>query len=307
MQRVDVKRITVDNLSFSPEMRGHHELHVKCNDQHICGSPIPVYVTIRPDQIKTTSKPEITPLDDAGGIKCHRGKLMVSRVQKEIVMVDPSDKSIRSVALVPGINEILVDDPYIYATDTKQHRVVKMDSKGTIVKATGRKGCDNGEFNFPNGIRLSNDAEIMVCDTSNHRIQVFDRDLKFIRKIGREGSEDGCFNEPDDLDFDERGHLFVVDQDNNRIQVLTPQGEHIHNIGKLGKGLGELHRPVSVAIHMNFVYITDHKNTRISVFKTTGEFVTTFGEGLLKRPECIAIDGNGYVHVTDDRSRIVTF
>ena len=45
----------------------------------------------------------------------------------------------------------------------------------------------------------------------------------------------------------------------------------------------------------------------ITVFKTTGEFVATFGEKLLTHPECIAIDENGYIHVTDDRSRLITF
>jgi DNA-binding beta-propeller fold protein YncE len=58
---------------------------------------------------------------------------------------------------------------------------------------------------------------------------------------------------------------------------------------------------------MNMVYVVDHGNGRISVFKTTGEFVTVLGAGILKEPECIAIDDNGYIHVTDDRSRIVTF
>ena len=61
---------------------------------------------------------------------------------------------------------------------------------------------------------------------------------------------------------------------------------------------------VSAAINM--IYITDMYE-RISVFKLTGEFVTTFGEKILTHPECIAIDDNGYIHVSDSRSRIVTF
>ena len=174
---------------------------------------------------------------------------------------------------------------------------------GTIIKATGSIGNRPGEFDMPNGIQLSRDNELYVCDTNNHRIQVFDKDLNFIRAIGREGDGNGCFASPDDLDFDQRGNLYVADERGHRIQVLTPQGEHIRFIGRPGKQLGELYNPVSVAI----LYITDRFNERISVFKTSGEFVTTFGEKILFHPECIAIDENGYIHVTDGRSRLVTF
>jgi DNA-binding beta-propeller fold protein YncE len=182
-----------------------------------------------------------------------------------------------------------------------------MDMNGTILKSTGRKGSNPGEFNLPNGIRLSKEGEIYVCDTRNDRIQVFGKDLNLFRVIGRQGKEKGCFSCLDELDFDEDGNIYVADHDNHRIQVLTQQGDHIRNIGYPGAGFGELNHPVSVAINKNMVYVTDVDNIRISVFKTTGEFVTVFGAGILKEPECIAIDGNGYIYVTDSRSRIVTF
>ncbi len=48
-----------------------------------------------------------------------------------------------------------------------------MDMNGFVVASTGSLGSGPGQFNFPNGIRLSKDSEIFVCDTNNHRIQVF--------------------------------------------------------------------------------------------------------------------------------------
>ena len=309
VQVAHVKKVATDkySLSFSLETRGHHELHIKCNDTHICGSPIPVYITIHPDQIMAAGKPEVTPLHKVAGIKCHWKQLILSQIEKGILLLDSSSKSIVRTIPLPGVFEVLFDGTHIYATDSEQHRLVKMDMNGIIIKATGRKGNRPGEFNFPNGIRLSKDSEIFVCDSRNHRIQVFDTDLNLIRVIGRRGSGNGCFEHPDDLTFDERDNLYVADERNHRIQVLTPQGEHILNIGKCGKGLGEIEHPISVAIHKNLVYVTDCNNKRISVFKTTGEFVATFGEELLTDPECIAIDENGYIHVTDGRSRLITF
>ena len=303
---VRVKKITADNysLSFSPKIRGHHELHIKCSDTHICGSPIPVYVTIHPDQIMAAGKPEVTPLHNVAGIKCHGKQLILSQYQSGILILDSSSKSIVRTIPVPGAGEVLFDTD-IYVTDTEQHRLIKMNMNGTIIKATGRKGNRPGKFDMPNGIQLSRDNELYVCDTNNHRIQVFDKDLNFIRAIGREENGNGSFFHPNDLDFDQRGNLYVADEHGHHIQVLTPQGEHIRFIGRPGKQLGELYNPVSVAIHKKMVYITDSFNERISVFKTSGEFVTTFGEKILFRPECIAIDENGYIHVTGKTSNIL--
>ncbi len=94
---------------------------------------------------------------------------------------------------------------------------------------------------------------------------------------------------------------------NHCIQVLTPGGEHIRYIGGRGRKPGDLIRPCSPAIHRGLIYVTDRGNKRISVFKTTGEFVTTFGEGRLFDPYCIAIDDDGLVFVTDNKSRVIKF
>ena len=181
-----------------------------------------------------------------------------------------------------------------------------MDRNGIIIKSVRERGTNPGEFNFPNGIRQSKDKEIYVCDSDNHRIQVFDEDLNFIRVIGERGERDGSFNSPDDLDFDEAGNINVVKQENHRIQVLTPEGRHIRYIGRPGANPGELNQPVSAAIHKDMIYITDVYKKRISVFTLTGEFVTTFGH-IIPRPECIAIDEDGYIHVTCNKEVIVTF
>lgn len=176
-----------------------------------------------------------------------------------------------------------------------------------MLKTTGYPGVSPGEFQCPNGIRLSKDDEVYVCDTYNHRIQVFDKDLNLIRVIGSKGDGNGFFNVPNDLDFDEAGNLYVVDNHNHRIQVLTPQGRHIRNIGEFGTKEGYLRHPCSAAIQRDLIYITDRINRRIAVYKITGEFVATFGEGTMSLPECIAIDDEGYIHVTDHRSKLITF
>ena len=306
-EAVAVEKITPEqySLSFVPQKRGRHELHIMYNDTHICGSPIPVYVTIPPQQLKKVISKKV--IENNGGIKCYGGKIYLpSRSVGGVVVMDSSTKSAERVIKLSGVFETMFTEEYIFATDNYQNRVVKMDRNGIVLKSVGHLGTNPGQFNFPNGIRQSKANEIFVSDTRNHRIQVFDEDLNLIRVIGKKGELQGCFNSPDDLDFDEAGNIYVVEQENHRIQVLTPDGRHIRYIGRPGANPGELEHPVSAAIQKNMIYVTDVNNRRISVFTLAGEFITTFGHSL-PRPECIAIDEDGYIHVTCKRNFVFTF
>ena len=241
---------------------------------------------------------------NVGGIKSYDQKVYVTQPKKALLILENASLNIMKTLQLPGVGEILVEGDYLYYTDIAQHRVVKADLNGTTISSIGTQGNKPGQFNFPNGIRLSRDGEIYVCDCNNHRVQVFDQDLKFLRVIGSQGTDDGCLRDPDDLDS---GNVYVVEQGNHRVQVLTPQGQHICNIGQYGSGKGKLHCPISAAIHRNMVYVTDNVNKCISVFTTMGDFITTFGEGILTLPECIAIDDNGHIFVTDNPIRVVEF
>ncbi len=303
-ESVSVKEIANDkySLSITPWQRGKHELHIKYNGVHICGSPIPLFVEPPLHNLERISSKKI---NKVVGIKFHEGKLILTQLKQTINIIDPFTLCVKTTLTVPGVLIALIDSPHIYATDVTKHRLIKMDMNGNIIASTGTKGDGFGQFNFPNGFRLGKVNEVYVCDTNNHRIQVFDKDLNFIRALGREGSANGHFKSPDDIDIDEDGNIYVTDSGNNRIQVLTPDGQHIRNIGRPGSNEEELSNPISLEIHRGMVYVTEDGNHRVSVFKTTGEFVTTFGERTLFDLECIAVDDNGFVYVSIRRSEIV--
>ena len=268
-------------------------------------SPIPVYVTIPPQQLK--EQISTMEIENSGSIKCYIDKIYLSSDSAGgIVVLDSVTRSTERVIRLPGDGETLITMDYIFSGDIDHKRVHKMDRSGTVIKSVGEEGSNPGQFAFPNGIR-QNGKEIYVVDGGkNSRIQVFDEDLNLLRIIGERGTDDGCFNEPCDLDFDESGNIYIVEQYNHRIQVLTPEGGHIRYIGRPGANPGELNSPASAAIHRNMIYVTEIKGSCISVFTLTGEFVTTFGHKL-PRPECIAIDEDGYIHVTCKREIIATF
>ncbi len=297
-QRVNMKKITNEKylLSFSPQkLRGRHELHIKYTDAHICGSPIPLFVTIPPHQLKKISSKQIS---DVGGVKFHRGKLYAIRMERAIKVLDSVTLSVEASIKVSDISDVLVDSRHIYATSVRECKLIKMSMNGTIVKSTGRKGSGPGQFNFPSGIQLSKDNELYVCDSRNNRIQIFDKDLNFIRILGKEGSTESCLlNSPNGLDFDDSGNIYIVDHMKHAVKVMTPQGQYIRNIGRPGTKLGELNFPGSAVVHRGLVYITDYGNSCVSVFKTTGEFVSAFGKDTLSHPVCLAIDDKGFVYV----------
>ena len=299
-ETVNVKKITNEkySLSFVPQTRGKHSLLIKHNDVPICGSPIPVFVTIPPSKLKRISSENMKGIN---GLRYHGGKLYAAEMERAIMVLDPVTLSVERRVSVPGLGVFAITGTHIYASDIAQHRLIKMDLNGSILASTGTLGGGPGQINFPNGIQVSKDDQIYVSDSNNHRLQVFDKDLNYIRVIGEKGSANGCFNRPADLDFDDEGNVYIVDEKNSRVQVLAPQGQHIRNIGR------ELADPISITVNRGIVYVTDWDNHHVSVFKTTGESLSTFGEDCLSRPERITIDDNGYVYVSDNREVLFKF
>ena len=306
-EAVAVEKITPEqySLSFVPQKRGRHELHIMYNGTHICGSPIPVYVTMPPQQLEAIATMEIK---DCGSVKCYEGKIYICSGSPDgIIVLDSVTRLAEKFIDVSCVyDQVLVTREYIFATVDDQHRVVKMDRNGIIIKSVGERGSNPGQFDTPMGIRQSKGGEIYVCDSRNCRIQVFDENLNLLRIIGEAGTANGCFESPNDLDFDESGNIYVVEQLNHRIQVLTPEGRHIRYIGRPGTNPGELEHPVSPAIHRNMIYVTEIESQRISVFTLTGEFIATFGHDL-SVPDWLDIDEDGYIYVLSDQKALTVF
>lgn len=70
----------------------------------------------------------------------------------------------------------------IYVTDTLDYSLKKFDSKGKLVKKTGRNGQGPGEFLAPRFID-NTDTSVYVSDQYNPKIQVFDKNLNYTHSI----------------------------------------------------------------------------------------------------------------------------
>ena len=119
--------------------------------------------------------------------------------------------------------------------------------------------------------------------------------MEYLESFGRHGSGDGEFRQPCDLAQDRAGNLYVSDWGNNRVQVLNCQGQFLYAISNKGIS-GRLYHPCGICVDDQFVYVCDSGKKCVSVFKTSGEFVTSFGQ--IISPAGIALD-DGFVHVSD--------
>ena len=289
-------------IFFTPEVRGRYQMNVKVNGDHIKNSPFIVIVYVHPNHL---SKPvaEIAGLSRPCGLRCSREKVLATEVENGRIIEIDSLQNIKEFKKLPGANDLTQDLDHNFYVTVNSNRLIKLDSTGNVIKVVGKLGTGKGEFDYPNGLRVSKNNKLYVCDSHNNRVQVFDLKLNFKRSFGKKGTGKGQFNFPADVNFDSKGNIYVIDIRNHRIQVFLSHSErHIHTI----QGDAAF-KPVSL-YHGNYMYVTDEGHHVVRVIDTASrEFISRFGNEYLHRPEGITIDRDGFVYVTSHFSKIVIF
>ncbi len=83
-----------------------------------------------------------------------------------------TNKKVISTLGIRG-GELLIDPPHIYVTDSVDHKVIKMDMKGSVVASTGSRGNGAGQFNFRNGIQtMKYSYAIQITTESKSSIKI---------------------------------------------------------------------------------------------------------------------------------------
>ena len=298
----------VYEVAYTPAVRGRHTVIVKVNGTQIASSPFRVLAKLHPTQL---GKPVrvVKGLNHPWGITFNsKQKLVVGeRDGKKVIVFDKDGNRIQTIVCerLKGVRGVAVDeDDSIYVADGTSHSVLKFSKEGKLVKVVGQRGAQPGEFNTPISVKIIND-KLYICDHKNHRVQILNRDMEYVKSFGRHGSGDGEFSGPEDFDQDGAGNSYVSDWGNDRVQVLNCKGQFLYAITKKGTASEPLSGPRGVCIDDQFVYVCEYGNSCVSVFKTSGEFVTSFGQ--ISCPAGIALD-DGFVHVSDYNSgKVYTF
>lgn len=161
----------------------------------------------------------------------------------------------------------------LYVTDTHNHYIVVFDLDTLkFIKTIGKRGKDEGDFNFPSHIGVGPTGRLYVSDTMNGRIQIFDTDGKFIRAFGQFGDSPGMFARPKGVAVDSEGHIYVVDSAFNNVQIFDEEGQILLAFASYGSDRGQMVLPAGIAIDKDdYIYVVDSWNRRIEAFEYLGE------------------------------------
>ncbi len=146
--------------------------------------------------------------------------------------------------------------------------VFAFERDGKPVGQFGGEGSDEGYFNHPTHLAISEDGLIAVSDSLNFRVQVLAPDGTPLSVFGEKGDAAGDFSLPKGIAFDSAGHIWVVDAQFENVQAFTVEGELLLAIGEEGQEPGEFWVPNGLCIdRQNRMWIADTYNRRVQVFE----------------------------------------
>ena len=298
-------------ISYHPQHRGRHYLHIRVEDKHIPGSPFPISV------LTTTPTNIINDVKHPYGLALgnHRQLLVVEFGGHCLSVFSGNGEDKRSFSshgsgpeqLNRPCGVALSATGDILVCDQGNHRIHIFSPDGKSLKCVGTMGNGPLQFTNPVGIAVhphSNKIYITECG-GDHRVQILNADLTFCSTFGSNGSDNGQFQGPRNVSFDSTGNVYVTDTDNHRVQVFTAEGKYIRQFVKKGNVKGKFNGPKGIAIDSNdVVYVSDCGNHCISLFTREGHFLRSFGTegekpGEFKRPTGITVSSNGVIYISD--------
>ena len=122
-------------------------------------------------------------------------------------------------------NVFVAADDSVFITDGYgNQRVVKFASKGSFVKAWGKKGTAPGEFRIPHSVTQDRSGRIIVADRcglgetrcTDGRIQIFDTDGKYLAQWT---APNGTLA-PQAVAVDSANRLYIDDTQNSKVWIL---------------------------------------------------------------------------------------
>lgn len=201
-------------------------------------------------------------------------------------------------------------DGNLYIADTGNHRVLKCDPQGRLLREVGGFGFDQEQFDRPVDVWAGNGLDVIVADYNNHRLQRFDRDLNFIASYSSAEAQEQSlqFSYPAAVALSPQGELFVADHEFKRLLRFDVFGKPKASFGDFNWGEGGLLRPAKILISgAGEIFVSDSVRHAIMTYDAFGNFVGALGAGLLDRP-CGLAEWRGFIWVADrGHQRIVSF
>lgn len=159
----------------------------------------------------------------------------------------------------------------LLVVDTTAHRVNVFNRDGTLATSFGRRGSEDGEFNYPTLIWRAPGGRLYLTDSLNFRIQILDETGNYLAQLGRLGDGTGDMARQKGVATDRYGHIYVVDSLFNALLIFDDTGRLLLSVGALGREHGEFWLPTGIFIgEDDTIYIADSYNQRVQVFRYVG-------------------------------------
>lgn len=209
-------------------------------------------------------------------------------------------------------------DGNIYIADGRNPLVHCYDNNGKFLFSfgtfSGEDGISPGRFIRPFALFIDDKDQIYVSDVERHDIQIFDKNGGFIKQIKptmKAGLEEF---RPSSFHVLKDGRIVATDLSNERVLILSQDGAILKVIGSgnRGSGDGDFNQPDGVTVvNESIICVVDVLNFRVQEFDLEGNFIRSFGyagkePGAFGRPKEIAIDGNGWIWVSDAMSNMLS-
>ena len=286
------------SIGYTPIDRGLHTLSVFVNGKEILESPLPLFVSVSPQNIcepisiisQSLSLPTALAVNSSG-------EMVVTELEGGLVVLNKVGKEIKRLKLKKhGFQElsgVAVDaEDNIFFVDMVTSKIGKLDPtcncifKKKVSQVNGPGHCS---------VTIAQD-EVLVCECHNKgSVMVYNKDLDYIRII--------CTNNLGlllDLALDSHNNLYAVDNTNICISVLDCQGQLLRTIGHDTSIPHQLRCPRNVRVIKRHIYVSDWEEEAIvKVFDLDGKYVSSFGPGTRSSASGLCIDSSGYVYLFD--------
>ena len=281
------------SIQYTPTVRGCHELTVLIDEQHVAGSPFPVFVSIHPTRLGKPVKVWEDVSCPSGITANSKGDILVTEKKGNIIKFDSNGKKERLVAQneLTALRCIQLDDEdNMYCIDQENNKILTCDRNGENLQV---HEVEPDEGPGRRSLFIINNELLISEKSSKGTVMVYDRGLKYIiRRI--ELANVGLVM---DISADVRGNLYMTDNHNSCIQVFSANGAFLRSFGHVQK-------PWRLCVSGQYVYVTDIDHHCVSVFTTDGVYVTSFGqrgskEGMFNIPYYVYVDKNCFVYVCD--------
>jgi sugar lactone lactonase YvrE len=192
----------------------------------------------------------------------------------------------------------------IYITDTKNHRVRKINIDGNVTTIAGNgiagfvdSTYEHSMFNEPWGICVDDNLNLYVADFQNQRIRkISNGRVSTIAGVGISGFKEGykdsaMLSYPRGLCLDDSGNVYIADSWNHRIRKLSTNGLlstfagnpdliGVQSLGALkdtSRMFAKFYTPTAVKFDNGNFYITDAYNHAVRKIDVQGNVTTLCG------------------------------